>query len=58
MNFAYKPFKFDPKISEQLTEIVKGLNGWIPRKGRSRNYDFYQYLTFKIENGQIVKILP
>ena len=58
MDFAYNPHKFDDKITSQLLEIVKKLNGWIPRKSNGENIDFYQYLTFKIENGQIVKILP
>lgn len=58
MDFAYKTKKFDPKISTQLLKVVKSLKEWIPRKGKNTAYDFYQYLTFKIENGQIVKILP
>jgi hypothetical protein len=58
MDFAYKPRKFDSKISHQLLEIVKNLKEWIPRKSNGENLDFYQYLTFKIEKGQIVKILP
>jgi hypothetical protein len=58
MDFAYKPRKFDSKISHQLLEIVKNLKEWIPRKSNGESLDFYQYLTFKIEKGQIVKILP
>lgn len=58
MDFTYQPKKFDNKISSQLFEIVKNLDEWIPRKDENTQYDFYQYLTFKIENGQIVKILP
>lgn len=58
MDFAYKPQKFDVKITSQLLEIVKKLNGWTPRKRNGNNLDFYQYLTFRIEKGQITKILP
>lgn len=58
MGFDYKTKKFDPKIVNQLLEIVKSLEDWIPRKGKIVVYDFYQYLTFRIENGQIVEILP
>jgi hypothetical protein len=58
MDFAYKPKKFDRKISSQLLGIVKNLNEWTPRKDKNTVYDFYQYLTFKINDGQIVKILP
>ena len=58
MDFAYKTNIFDKKITGQLLEIVKNLNGWIPRTSGGERLDFYQYLTFKIEKGQIVKILP
>ncbi len=58
MDFAYSTKKFDPKISSQLLEIVKNLDEWIPRKSKNMDFDFYQYLAFKIKNGQIIKILP
>ena len=58
MDFAYKPQKLDEKITSQLLEIVKNLNDWIPRKSNGESLDFYQYLTFKIKKGQIIKILP
>lgn len=58
MDFSYEPKTFDPKLSKQLLEIVKNLKTWTPRKRNNKAYDFYQYLTFKIEAGQITKILP
>lgn len=58
MDFSYQAKSFDKRISQQLLDIVKGLDGWIPRKSKGKNVDFYQYLTFRIENGQIEKILP
>ena len=58
MNFEYQPIQFDQKISEQLLKIVKNLDGWIPRQNGETTFDFYQYLTFKIQDGQIIKILP
>ena len=58
MDYKFKPFNFDKKITEQLLKIVKNLNKWIPRRGENKEFDFYQYLTFKIKNGQIIKILP
>jgi hypothetical protein len=58
MDFKYKPSQFDKGISEQLLNIVKGLDGWIPRSANGKRYDVYQYLTFKIEAGQITEILP
>ena len=58
MDFDYKAKTFDKKITGQLLDIVKNLNDWIPRKRNDISLDFYQYLTFRIEKGQIVKILP
>jgi hypothetical protein len=58
MDFDYQEKSFKPQITDQLLEIVKSLDGWIPRKRNGQNLDFYQYLTFRMEEGQIVKILP
>jgi len=50
--------EFDPRIINQLLRITKGLNGWkiLPNTEEAR--DYYQYLIFKIEAGNIVEILP
>jgi hypothetical protein len=58
MDFQYQPKKFDNKVSEQILKIVKDIKGWIPRSQGEIKYDIYQYLTFRIENGQIKMILP
>lgn len=58
MNFEFERIRFESDLSKQLLNIVKGLNRWSPRMMGERKIDFYQYLTFKIESGQINKILP
>ncbi|MCB0546926.1 MAG: hypothetical protein KDD19_05010 [Phaeodactylibacter sp.] len=58
MDFNYQPVRFDPGLVQQLLEITRKLDGWIPVGRDGRTYDFYQYLTFKVRNGQIEKILP
>lgn len=58
MDFNYLPKKFDSKIREKLLSITKGLEGWIPVSRDEKKYDFYQYLTFRLEKGQIKKIMP
>lgn len=58
MDFDYQPIRFDEGIKKQLLEIVKNLNEWIIRKDKKNVYDFYKYISFKIKDGQIVKILP
>ena len=45
-------------ISEQLLNITKSLDGWVIGKHEGKAYDYYQYLTFKIEDGELIEILP
>ncbi|SMC56786.1 hypothetical protein [Moheibacter sediminis] len=57
----YQEKEFDKSITDQLLSIIKSLNGWklkYFRENENQPIDYYQYLIFKIENGQIVKILP
>lgn len=57
-DFEYKKFNFDEDIKTQLVTITKKLNGWKIIKRKNQNLDYYQYLIFKIENGNIKEILP
>ncbi|WP_313387078.1 hypothetical protein [Chishuiella sp.] len=54
MDFDYKEKEFDKRITSQLLSITKNLKGWIPKK----NIDYYQYLIFKIVNGNLIEIMP
>ncbi len=58
MDNRYQPINFDTELSTQILDIVKSLRKWSPRSRGELKYDYYQYLTFKIESGQIVKLLP
>ncbi len=59
MGFDYKPKRFDPELVEQLLAITKSLDGWIPPVDHGGTaYDFYQYLSFRIENGNLTNIMP
>lgn len=58
MNEDYKEFVFDEKLSNQLLIFTKSLNGWAPKEIEGKKIDYYQYLTYKIENGQVSEILP
>ena len=58
MNEDYKKYVFDEKLSNQLLIFTKSLNGWIPKEIEEKKIDYYQYLTYKIENGQVSEILP
>lgn len=54
----YQPFTFDSRITDQLLEITKSLDGWMPLPNLEEPMDYYQYLIFIIDNGQIKDILP
>ncbi|UUW11053.1 hypothetical protein NLG42_09615 [Flavobacterium plurextorum] len=56
MNENYEEKVFVPSITEQLMSITKNLKGWKEKK--YKGVDYYQYLIFKIENGQLKEILP
>lgn len=54
----YKEYTFEKKILDQLLNFTKKLNGWIPKEIEEKKVDYYQYLTYKIENGKVSEILP
>ncbi|MCY0976316.1 hypothetical protein PGH12_11440 [Chryseobacterium wangxinyae] len=58
MDEKYKVIKYDKTFSDQLLSFTKNLGGWIPMKINGKNRDYYQYLTYKIENGKVSEILP
>lgn len=48
---------FDPIITQTLLRLTKKLDGWkVPE--HLEVYDYYQYLLFKLNDGQIETILP
>jgi hypothetical protein len=58
INEEYKEMTFDKKFSDQILSFTKNLDGWIPMEDEGRRWDYYQYLTYKIENGKVSEILP
>jgi hypothetical protein len=63
MDENYREKVFDKSITEQILSISKNLKGWIVKSYTSKtnqifSYDYYQYLIFKIKDGQITEILP
>ncbi|MBK6640746.1 MAG: hypothetical protein IPN13_01030 [Bacteroidetes bacterium] len=54
----YLPVQFDTKITDQLLAITKSLKGWKPKRWKETEIDYYQYLFFKIEEGNLATILP
>jgi len=58
MDTNYQKKDFDSRITNQLLSITKNLSGWKTMPDDLVPYDYYQYLIFKMENGQIKEILP
>ena len=49
---------FSKNLVSQLSGLVAQLDGWIVGEQDGKTFDYYQYLTFKIEDGTITEILP
>ncbi|MDO5617131.1 MAG: hypothetical protein Q4G16_13115 [Cruoricaptor ignavus] len=58
MDENYKPKMFDKKISNKLLQITKNINLWNPKVIQNHNVDYYQYLIFKIKDGNLIEIMP
>ncbi|MBK8346827.1 MAG: hypothetical protein IPL08_04110 [Saprospiraceae bacterium] len=56
--YDYKEKQFDKAITDQLMTITKSLKGWKILSDKRGPKDYYQYLIFKISDGQIKEILP
>ncbi len=58
MDENYIEKELDKKLSDQLFTFTKNLKGWIPTEIEGKKIDYYQHLTYKIENGKVSEILP
>jgi|UPI000591B847 hypothetical protein len=54
----YEEQTFDERITDQLLKITKSLDGWTVLSKGGKPRDYYQYLIFKINNGDLTDILP
>lgn len=58
MNNDYKAKVFNEKLVNQLLILTKKLNDWMVGEYEGKIFDYYQYLTFKIEGGKLTEIMP
>jgi hypothetical protein len=58
MNNGYQPMSFDRKLVRKALTLTKELSGWIIGGSPEQPVDYYQYLTFKIEGGKLIEIMP
>lgn len=56
--YDYKEKQFNNAITDQLMTITKSLKGWKILADKRGPKDYYQYLIFKITDGQIKEIMP
>jgi len=52
------PKKFTPELKKQLFELTTQLNEWNPNFIRGEKVDSYMYISYRIEHGEIIEILP
>ena len=58
-NGNYNNFSFDKKISNQLLKLTKDIHDWkICVNNSGSPIDYYMYLTFIIQDGDLIDILP
>lgn len=58
MDKDYNETSFNITLVNMLMNFVKNLDGWMVGEHNGVKVDYYQYLTFKIENGIVTEILP
>ena len=57
-NYNYQEKGFDEKILSQLLNITKEIENWEVFIRNEVPVDYYQYLIFKITDGELTEILP
>ena len=61
MDGNFQAINFSTEITDQLLDLTQKMNGWLPIEMEEMNnttWDYYQYLIFKIHNGEIIEIMP
>lgn len=53
-----KDVALDEELGNELMKFTKSLDGWMPKEIKGLKVDYYQYLTYKIENGKVSEVLP
>ncbi len=58
MNNDFKEKKFNQALVDGLLKLTKELDGWIIGGDEKNKVDYYQYLTFKLLDGNLIEIMP
>jgi len=54
----YSEKEFHPQLVSGLMNLTTDLKDWAPYTRGDSTFDSFKHLTFKIENGELVEILP
>lgn len=57
-DYNYQKIQFNKTITTQLLNITKDIIDWKIQFRKEKPIDYYMYLIFKIDNGQLTEILP
>ena len=56
---AYKPKHFQKQFVEQLFTFFKTMKNWkIAKTKTGEPFNYFAFLTFKIQNGKVINIIP
>ncbi|MGK6343233.1 hypothetical protein ACMGDK_13395 [Chryseobacterium sp. DT-3] len=58
MNADLKEIVPDKELAGKLLRFTKSLDGWMSKEIKGFKSGYYQYLTYKIENGKVSEVLP
>ncbi len=58
MDAGYNEKEFNKEIVAEFLVLTKKLDGWVIGEEEGIKRDYYQYLTFKLENGKLREIMP
>ena len=53
-----EPIELDKDMTDQLFTLTRQLKDWNPVYFREKKWDSYMYISYRIENGEIIEILP
>lgn len=58
LNTNYEKTNLNNELVKQLVNLTIARENWTPKQIDGQTYDSYMYLIFKIENGEVLEILP
>lgn len=58
-NERYEKTQFSPSLVANLQQYLITLHNWKVAKGKNgSSFSYFSYLTFKIDNGKVVNVIP